>query len=175
MGACIKGGILAGIVLFIWSAITWMELPWHKTTMHSFKDEKAVSESIKVNAPLSGIYFLPAKGMEVSEQKYTGPMVFASVRLEGLPTSMGLQMVRGLIGEIIAAIFVGWLLMQAVGLNYFQRVCFVVGFAIAASIVANLGNWNWFAFDTNYTLVLVADVLIGWFLAGLVLAGFCKK
>ena len=175
MGSCIKGGVLAGIVLFIWSAVTWMALPWHKTTLNSFTNEKAVVEVIKVNATKSGMYFLPAKGMEATDQKFTGPMIFTSIHLEGMPPSMAMQMLTGLIGEIIAAMFVGWLLLKTSGLNYFQRVGFVVVFAIAASIVADLGNWNWFAFDTNYTLVLIADTVIGWFLAGLVLAKFCRK
>lgn len=175
MGACIKGGVVAGIVLFIWSALSWMVLPWHKTTLNSFKDEKALVEVIKANVTKSGIYFLPMKEMEVTEQKSASPLVFASVHLEGMPASMAKPMIIGLIGQIIAAMLVGWLLLCTSGLSYLQRVGFVLIFAIAGSIIADLPNWNWFAFDTNYTLVLAADMLIGWFLAGLVLAKFCKR
>jgi hypothetical protein len=176
MSACIKGGIVAGIILFIWSALSWMVLPWHKATLNTFKNEKAVVEVMKTNATQSGIYFLPMQSMEGVEQEATAqPLVFSSVKLEGMPGSMAKPMAFGLIGDIIAAMLVGWILLQTRGLGYIRRVGVVVTFALAASIVAHLPNWNWFAFDTNYTLVLVADTLIGWFLAGLVLAGICKK
>ena len=175
MCSCIKGGVVAGIVLFVWGFVSWMALPWHKDTLNAFKDEKAVAEVIKVNAVHSGMYFMPMQGMEMAEQKSSLPMVFSSVHLEGVSPSMTKQIITGLIGQILAATLVGWLLLQVSGLNYFQRVGFVVVFAVAASIISYLPNWNWFAFDTNFSLVLVADTLISWFLAGLVLAWICKK
>jgi hypothetical protein len=48
-------------------------------------------------------------------------------------------------------------------------------FAVAVSILAHVNNWNWMGFDPTYSAVEVADVLIGWFLAGMVLAKFCKR
>ena len=103
------------------------------------------------------------------------PLIFASVHLEGLSPSMGIPMLIGLISQIIAATFVGWLLTRTTGLGFIGRVSFVMIFALAASIVTYGPYWNWFAFDTRYTLVCIADLLIGWFLAGLILAKFCKR
>lgn len=174
MESCIKGGVIAGIVLFIWTAISWMVLPWHMNTLSTYKDETAVIDVIKTNAPKSGIYFLPMQKMNEAEQTAAQPMIFTSIRLEGVP-SMTMQMATGLICEILTAILVGWLLTKTAGLGYFQRVGFVMVFAIAVSIIAHVTNWNWMAFDLMYTLVQISDVLIGWFLAGLILAKFCKR
>jgi hypothetical protein len=182
MCTCIKAGILGGIVLFIWSAISWMVLPWHEQTIHSFKSGQAVVHAIKANVEKSGIYFFPAMHPEAIEsnmeitQPATGhePMIFASVHLEGMP-SMAMSMVIGFINAIVAALLVAWLLTKATGLNYIGRVGFVVVFALAAGIITDIPAWNWFRFDMQYTLVMLADMLIGWFFAGLVMAKFSKN
>lgn len=169
----IIAGILGGIILFIWSAISWMALPWHMTTLHSFKDEKAVSELVQSNTSISGIYVLPfmsQNGQAKDAQTAKGPMIFASVHQEGMSRAMTLPMIISLITQIIAACFVAWMVSKTDRLNYFGRVVFVVVFAFAAGLVVDMPYWNWFGFDANYTLVQMSDLLIGWFLAGLVLA-----
>jgi len=173
-----KAGILGGITLFIWGALSWMVLPWHTKTIHSFTDEAAITQLIQSNAPISGMYFSPAwKQNDTAKDKaqMQGPMVFASVRLEGISSSMTVSMIISFLTQAIAAFFVAWLLSKTKGLNYLERVGFVVIFALAAGIVTDIPYWNWFAFDMQYTLVAMADLLIGWFFAGLVLAKFCKK
>ncbi len=173
----IKAGILGGIVLFIWSAVSWMVLPWHMMTIHSFSDNNAVAQSIQANAPTSGIYLLPSPQDydKSKDQAPQGPMVFSAVHLEGMSPSMWKQMGIGLVSQIISAFFVAWLLFKTKGLGYIRRVAFVVVFALAASIATDVPYWNWFAFDTQYTLVQMADLLIGWFFAGIVMACFTKN
>lgn len=174
----IKAGILGGVILFIWSAISWMALPWHKNTIHSFSVEKAVTQSIQSNAPFSGIYFLPSMHHQMSEATITTnapePMIFAAVTLEGMHPMM-ISMVISFITQLIAAFFVAWMLMQANNLRYVGRLCFVIIFALAAGVITDIPYWNWFGFDRAYTLVQFADLIIGWSLAGLALAKICKK
>lgn len=169
MAGCLKVGIMGGIVLFIWSFISWMVLPWHATTSQVFQSEVAVSQAITANAPVSGIYILPAVKGETA-----GPMVFASVNLGGAPSSMTMSLGVSLLAEIIAATLVAWLLMKTNKLNYLNKVAFVVAVAVVAILVKDLSAWNWMGFDTHYTLVMMADTLVGWFLAGLVMAKLTK-
>lgn len=173
---CIKTGIVGGIILFIWSAISWMVLPWHMTTLNAFTNENAVVQAVKANASQSGIYVLPFKQMDAKQDQSTQkiPQVFASVNFNGMDSSMAKPMFIGLIGLVITAILAAWLLSKTGGLNYFGRIGFVLVFALAGSLMTNIPYWNWFAFDTNYTLVIIADTLIGWFLAGLVMAKMVK-
>lgn len=173
---CIKSGIVGGIILFIWSAISWMALPWHMDTLHGFTDETAVVQTITSNASQSGIYVLPFKQMDVQQGQETQqtPQVFASINLQGMGSSMAKPMGIGLIGQIIAAMLVAWLLSKTSGLGYFGKLGFIFIFAVTVAIIADVPNWNWFAFDTHYTLVMMADTLIGWVLAGLVMAKLVK-
>lgn len=174
MNTYIKAGLLGGIILFVWSFISWMLLPWHTVTLNNFKDEKVVAESISANVSQSGMYLMPAHmdKQQANSDTTKRPFVFASVRTEGMPVSMNISMLLSLITQVIAAIFVAWLLSKTRGLNYYQRVVFVVIFALAAGVVTEIPYWNWFGFDPYYTLVSIADLLIGWFFAGLVLARY---
>ena len=172
---CIKNGIVGGIILFIWSAISWMILPWHMATLRGFSNEIAVIQTVTSNSPQSGIYILPLKQRDVQQgQAQQSPQVFASINFQGMGTSMAEPMLICFLNQVITAILVAWLLSKATGLNYFGRVGFIVVFALAASLVTHIPYWNWFAFDTTYTLMIIVDTLIGWLLAGLVMAKLVK-
>jgi len=176
MSKCIKGGVLGAIILFIWSFVSWMVLPWHENSIHTFKDETAISQIIQSNASVSGIYFSPSyKAADANTPPPQGPTVFAAVHLEGAQGSMTMPMVISFLTYLVAAFLVAWMLSKMNGSSYFQRVMFVVVFALAAGVVTDVPYWNWFKFDMNYTLIMMADLLVGWFLAGLVMAKVCKK
>ncbi|MEM7313055.1 MAG: DUF2760 domain-containing protein [Planctomycetota bacterium] len=42
------------------------------------------------------------------------------------------------------------------------------------AIIGHVSYWNWMPFPLDYTLAFVADVVIGWFLAGLAIAALVK-
>lgn len=167
MAKPIIGAVLGGIVVFIWSALSWMVIPWHEATMSHFKNDKAVSEVVSANAEKSGVYFSPSDENSVA----AGPLVYAAVRREGM-TSMAKPMTTGILIDILCAGIVTWLLLQTTGKSYFGRVCFVAVVALAIGLFERLGDLNWWGFPPAYTLVLIADLVIGWFLAGLVIARF---
>ena len=173
MKAYIKSGILAGIVLFLWGAFSWMALPWHRATLHNFIDGRAVSDELASNALQSGIYVSPM-GLSANSEQVKQAYIFASVHLQGAPSSMMPNMVVSLLTQVLAAILIAYLLSKTTGLSYSKRVKFVLLFALAAGIVTYVPYWNWFCFDTRYTLVEIADLLLGWLFAGLVLAK-CHK
>jgi hypothetical protein len=49
-------------------------------------------------------------------------------------------------------------------------VIFLAVAGLAASIVSDLPNWNWWGFSGSYTAVMVADSTLTWLFAGLVIA-----
>jgi hypothetical protein len=57
---------------------------------------------------------------------------------------------------------------------YWRRVLMstVVGLAIA--IVGHLPAWNWWGFSLQYTLIEIADLVIGFTLAGVLIAWTAK-
>lgn len=184
-----RGTILGGSVLFVWGALSWMVLPWRHGTLLAFSNEDAITQAVLANAPRSGVYLLPntpqgaqgmtpeqAKAAQQAEQEkmMKGPMVFASVRL-GPMGSMAGFMITGLLIQMLGALLATALLLHARPMSFRGRVLFVLAIALTVGVVAHLSDWNWWGFSTSYTVLEFADLIVGWSLAGLVIAAIAKQ
>ena len=58
--------------------------------------------------------------------------------------------------------------------SYFQRVGFVTGFGVFLALMGHFAYYNWMHFDAFYTAMFAVDVIVGWFLAGLVIAAVIR-
>jgi hypothetical protein len=168
-GRIILGGIIGAIILFAWGMFSWMYLPWHMRTVNNFKDETAISQAITANAPNSGIYVLPSMATAQKGTAAGMPMVFASVELKGMASSMTPQMIKAFVMQFIIAALITWILLRSMG-GYGPKLGVAILLGILAAIAGNGPYSNWFGFDGAYTGVMMADTVISWFLAGLVLA-----
>lgn len=179
--ALIKGTLLGAIILFIWTALSWMVLPWHCNTLKKYTDEKSVAAIIKTNTTESGIYVLPhmcdstMSKEEHMQASAKGPLVFSVIRRDGYNFSSPKPYIGAFVIYLVGAFFVTYLLLQTRDSTYLNRVWFVTVFGIAAGILAVFPNWNWWGFSLDYTLVGFLDFVIGWFLAGLALAAVTKR
>ena len=180
--------ILGALVLFVWSALAWMVIPWPGEPLRGFTNEDAVVQTIKANVPRSGNYLLPIEVKRTSgmtdEQYRTavqnaenrmiqGPMIFASVRLEPMG-SMARYMVIGFITDVIAVLLACILLLQTNAASYPARVGFVAGLGILIFVGGHLDEWNWWGFSNAYMLMQFGVIVIGWILAGLVISVFVR-
>jgi hypothetical protein len=179
----VLGTILGGLVAFLWSSISWEGIGWHERTLLTFQNEDDVSTAIASHMKQSGTYLLPAgppqAGMNAEQKKAAqavlmqkmqkGPVMFAAIRRDGFGS-----FTRGLITQILiqmaGALLLTWLLLQTSGSSYARRVAFLAVAGLAASVIADLPNWNWWGFSGAYTVVNLIDSTITWFLAGLVIA-----
>lgn len=180
----ILGGLLGGLVLFVWGSISWVVLPWHIMTFEKFKDEAAVAQALTANALQPGVYLLPnvhkhdpgmteeqkrAEEAEGMKRMVQGPAMFAAVTPQGaggMSYALLIQLMTGMVGAFLAT----WLLLKTRPVSYWHRVGFLVVIALVTAVIAHVPYWNWWNFSTGYTAVTLADLLIGWFLASLVIA-----
>jgi len=180
----VLGSILGGIVLFVWSAIAWMLIPWPGEPFRSFANEDAVAQTLTANAPRSGNYLLPnepkrtagmtdeqykAVKQAAMEKMSRGPMMFMAVRLEPMG-SMAKLMAIDFLSEIVLALIATFLLMQTSGLSYAGRVAFVTAIGVTIFLGGSFEQWNWFSFSNAYLLMEFGGTVIGWLLAALVIA-----
>ena len=183
------GTVLGSITLFVWSAIAWMLIPWPGEPLRSFTNDDAVVQAIKANAPSSGNYLLPIEPKRtpgVTDEQYQktqqdamdrmsrGPMIFASVRLEPFG-SMGKPLVIGFFTQLVAALLATFLLLQTSALSYASRVLFITIIGVIIFVGGHVDEWNWWSFSNSYMLMQLGVILIGWFLAGLVVAKFVVR
>ncbi len=171
MKKCVLAVVLSAMVLFAWGFLSWAVLPWHNAVANQFADESAVSEVLKENAPAAGMYYLP---FAQEDPKPGAVFAMANVLPDGFDTGMGGMMGLGLLGQAVSAMLVLLLLCKASNLDYWGRVCYVALAGLTIGFVSHFPYWNWFGFSTAYTLVIIVDSLIAWFLAGLVLAKFVE-
>lgn len=183
----ILGTILGGLAAFLWSSISWELIGWHEKTMVAFHNEEEVSAAIAAHAGEDGTYILPSMpptgGMTPEQKKdvmaavmqkmHAGPIMVAAVRRGGFGSYT-----RGLIVQLLslmaAALLLTWLLLQTSGLSYARRVAFLAIAGLAASVIVDLPNWNWWGFSGAYTAVNLADSTVTWLVAGLVIAKVTK-
>jgi hypothetical protein len=177
----LKCGIIGGLIVFIWGMISWMVLPWHQIGFNKFTNEKEVQHVIKHNAPHSGIYLLPNMYADHAEQRMAldgskaeemkmlqeGPVMFASICLHGMYKMKATHIVIALITQIVGGCFIAWMLIQGKIKDYKKRVYFVTAVGFVVGLLGVFPAWTWWGFSAGYTLTLWADLLIGWFLAGL--------
>jgi hypothetical protein len=116
--------------------------------------------------------------MDAWSEKYrtspAGIMIYKPQGGEMMPPSM---LITELITNILAALIAAFLLSRALGGlgGILGKAVFVSLFGLFAGVEIDLSYWNWYGFPTSYTLSYIAQHVIGWFLAGLVLAWFLKK
>ncbi len=181
------GTILGGLAAFAWSTVSWEVLGWHERVMVNFQDEAEVSAVIASHAPADGTYLLPSEpateGMSPEQKKSSeaaliekmtkGPIVVAAVRRGGFP-SFSRAIIIQVFSLLAAAFLLTWLVLQTSGLSYARRVAFLAIAGLAGGVIVDLPNWNWWGFSGAYTAVDIADAMITWMLAGLVIAAVAK-
>jgi hypothetical protein len=183
MKSLLLGTILGGIAAFIWSTISWTVLSWHAKSVLHFQNEDEVSAVIASHAPQSGMYLVPAgpseEGMTPEQRRAAqaaaigkmqkGPIMFAAVRRGGFG-SYANGLIIQFLSLMAAAFLLTWLLLQTSGLTYARRVLFLAVTGLAASVIVNLPDWNWWGFSGVYTVVNLADFTLMWLFAGLLIA-----
>ncbi len=167
MKKMVKGAVLGGLVLFVWGMISWTVFPWHKHNMMQFKDSKQVAQVVQDNAPESGVYILNMGEDKASQ----APSVFAAVSYQHKEHAQ--MMVEGFIFKVIVAFVVTWLVFQT-KLNDKKRVGFITVVGVAIALSAHLPQWIWCGYPAGFTLAMMVDTVIGWVLAGAVIAKITK-
>jgi hypothetical protein len=182
------GSILGAIVLFFWSFIAWEVIPWPGEPLRAFTNAEGMEQAIKANVPVSGNYLIPNKvkrtpGMtdeqykkawdDAIEKMTQGPMMFAAIRLEPMP-SMTRYMGIGFLTNLIVALLASFLLAQTTGLSYKDRVLFITLIGVMIFIGGHADEWNWWSFSNAYMCMQMGAIVIGWLLASFVIAKFVR-
>lgn len=170
------GALLGGLTVWVWQSISHMALPWHYTAFSQFKEPAKVETALKENAEGSGMFMIPWADLKdeeamqkAHEQSATGLFVFASVRPQG-GIHFGSNLGQQFLWNALAAALVTFILCQFKEAGMGCRIGVVLFFALFSVFTTVAPNWTWWGFGNQFTLVGIADMVIGWLLAGVVLA-----
>lgn len=191
MKRVIIAGFIGAIVLFFYGMISWTVLPWHTKTYKPIPAESVVVNTLQQNISDTGAYYFPGipvhspdadaatkKTMNdqwIAKHKQ-GPLGMVIFHAQGIDPMSPMIMIQGFIISLLGAMLAaGFLKISCAGkCKYAVRVMFVTTLGIFVALVSDLNYWNWLFFPTDYTLVMIADDILSWFLAGLAIAFIVK-
>ncbi len=158
----VGGTIIGGIVVFLWGALTHAMLP---QPLNYFKDEAAVIQVVRANAPENGIYS-GSRG------------IFASVAL--LPDlsdksrNITPDLVRQFLSDSFAALLLAIFLTRLPG-TVLGRAGWAGLAGIIAVVLKMLPYWNWYGFTAAFIGMEALDLVGKFFVGALVLGVLMKK
>jgi hypothetical protein len=189
----ILGGILAALLMFIWSSIAHTILPIGEMGFSSTENEDAILAALKANLPGPGLYLMPTAemykarnlpkdqqeaAMRAGREKWTaGPRAFVNYHPDRAPFGFPHQLFHEFAADLVA----GWILafalaMAAVRVTSFGgRVGFVTLLGLLPYLVISVSHWNWYEFPFVYEMAEFLDTVIGSALAGVGLAWLFRK
>jgi hypothetical protein len=171
-------GVLGGILLFVWGAISHMALGLYESSVKNLPGEETLLPALQSAIPERGFYFFPGmdKGADAAaqakwaEKMKTGPSGILIYRPSGAEAMSPRLFVTELLSNIAAVLVGAFLLSQATGLGFGGRVLFMTLLGFFAWLMVNVSLWNWYGFPTAYLWADFVDMVVGSLLVGLLLA-----
>ncbi|MBM3975724.1 MAG: hypothetical protein FJ299_01895 [Planctomycetes bacterium] len=177
-------GLLGGVAMFVWGALSHMVLPIGSMGLQSppVEKEPALLNSLREALPESGVYFLP--GMEgfpkpSAEQEaayhakaLVGPRGLLVYQRDGADTQalMPRQLVQQFVTCLGCGLLAAFLLASAGGLNgYLPRVYFCTILGLTAFLASDAPNWIWYGYSSVHTFGKLLENVIGFTCTGAVI------
>lgn len=183
-------GILGGIVMFIWTSIAHMALPFGEAGVGEIPNESAVLSAMQSNiGDQTGLYIFPGPGVgknatrqekneamkHMGEKIATNPSGILMYHAPGRSLAFGKLLGVEFGTELLEAILVVFLLAQTRIASFTGRVGFVFVAGILAAIATNVSYWNWYGFPGAYTASYILTQIVGFLCVGIVAALVLRK
>ena len=191
MSRILMGGLIGGLVVFVWSALSHMVLPLGTASLSNLPGEARIAAVLRQEIRQPGFYFLPgmptdphrtAAQKAADEAAWTeayrrGPSGILVIQPAGREPSSARQLVIELITDILAAAIAAMLLYMAAGSlpAYAARVLFVTMLGVFASVSIDFSYWNWYGFPDAYAVAAFTDQALCWFFGGLAIAAIVRR
>jgi hypothetical protein len=170
--------LLGCFTMFIWGGVSHMMI-FIGTGFKPLPHEDKVIAALKSNIAEQGLYFFPGKDFRnstkeqdaVFESKFrSGPvglLVYRPVGGTPLDTNkLVIQFVSNLL-----SVFIAVLIVSVINTGYWKRVLTVSTLGLLTCSAVSSIYWNWYEFPTSFFIAQILDMVIGFFLTGLVI---CK-
>ena len=193
MRRVIVGGILGGLVLFVWSFVSHDLLPLGTAGLRTMApaQEAAVLSAMRGAMNEQALYLFPGmdpSGKMTKEQQHDwstryadgpagvigyNPHPAARASAEMLfPTLFITELLCDVLAGLIAAVVISHVPSR---LGLLRRALLVGLLGVLMTVDVDFSYWNWYGFPMTYTLAQLIDHGVGYCLVGLVVAGICHE
>jgi hypothetical protein len=182
MGARILvAGIIGGIVLFAWGAVSHMLLPLGEMGVKSLPGEEVVVPVLKSAITEPGFYVFPGMQKEMTEAQMqewearlnAGPTGILVYQTEGSELLSPPQLLTEAGSNILAAILAAIIAAQIAG-GYMARLVAVTLIGAIGWLSISASYWNWYGFPTEYSAAELVGEVAGWFLVAIPVAAIAR-
>ncbi len=166
-----KGAVAGGLVVFLWSTLSWTVLPFHGRTVGHLPDAAPIVSALEASVKGSGVYILAndPKGQTAP----TDPFLFVSYHQDGWG-SLGRALALGLLVQMTGAFFWTWILGKIPGLTAKDMALYGFFFGLCVGVLGALPNWVWWKFPFGFTVLYLVDAALSWTAASVVIGRWCQ-
>ena len=165
-------GLLGGIAMYARSAIAHVGTPLGMTGVQTLsRNAPAVAAMQASLAGKPGRYLFPAEAMTTPRLPgASGLLVYVDGPNDMTPATLGQEAAVQLLEAVLAA----FLLSLTVLRGYLARVGFVALVGLVGVLSSNPSLWIWYKFPSAFVLATMFMDLVGYVVAGLVIAAILK-
>lgn len=179
----IVAALLGGLVVFAWGFVSHMVLPVGEMGHGQAGNEDVVLSALQEGLPArEGVYHVPGLAPEAYKGNDEAAIAAYSAKAVANPNAvifyqpegrdgmaMTPQLVKEWITNTLSALLVAWVLALG-AFGFGKRVAIATVMGLFAWLVVSVPYWNWYRFPLDFTLGSLIGHVVGWFLAGLVMA-----
>ena len=184
MKRVLLAALVGGLIAFAWSALARTVLPLGQAGIAQLPQEEAVLAPMKETIHQSGLYYFPGMDMKSKPSKEeeqawqaklrSGPYGLLIYHPNGTTPMSPKQLVNEFLTTAIAALIAALVLVQ-IGPGRTRRALTVMLLGLFSWFAISTSYWNWYGYPGSFILAEGADQVIGWFLAGLAMAGIVRS
>jgi hypothetical protein len=171
MKKLIIGSLVGGIILFFWQFLSWTVLNLHYSATQYTPNQDAIIQTLSTQLDKDGGYMVPGLPRDATREQHEAAMesgkgkpwaVISYHKAED--TNMGMNMVRGLIVDILIIAFFCSIISRMNALNF--TAILISALFTGMIVFLNVPYTNHIWFKTFDLLGYFIDMLVGWGLCG---------
>lgn len=180
MKKLVIGALVGGILIFIWQTLSWAMLNLHHANQEYTPKQDSILHYLSTQFSEDGSYLMPnyppgtsreemEKQMEVTKGKPWAEIQYH----QALNVSMGGNIIRGLIVDIIMVALICWVLMKISpsGSGTIFIACLIVGIVVFMNSPYTIHIW----YPKRDIMIHLADAIVSWGLCGLWLGWWLNR
>jgi uncharacterized membrane protein YeaQ/YmgE (transglycosylase-associated protein family) len=175
----IIGAIVGGFLVFFWQFLSWTMLNLHSSSQKYTSNQDSVLAYLGTHLADEGTYFLPTLPKEASKEDYQKLMETSSGKPwaqisyhKSMNASMGTNMLRGLLADIVAVLLLCWLLAKISNLTLQTAVFASIAVGIVGYLTTEYAMSIWYQVNSMPHLL---DAVVSWGLCGTWLGYWLKR
>jgi hypothetical protein len=174
-------GLIGGLVMFVWGAVSHMLLPIGEMGMKVPTAQASTLAALLPGTQGAGVYMYPsppkedwqdeAKMAAFAESTKGQPFAFVVFQPGGNPvnTSMTGNLVKQWGSDTLAAMVASWILALC-AFGFGRRVMIAGALGLFAWLAISVPYWNWYMFPSDFTVGNLAEQVLGWLISGSAIA-----